>query len=272
MHSLIHDKEKNIHYRKWVPPETRAVMILVHGLGAHSGRWRCMAEFMLARGIASYALELEGFGEARGVKGHVDSLEVYFDAISVLSGLASRENPGIKCFVAGESLGGLIALLAESKKSCMHSGLICISPAFKSRMALRPRDYALIALALIFVPRKHFKLPFNSSMCTRDEKMRESMEADHREHRTATARLLWEIARAQLLSPFAARLIEEPVMFLQAGEDKLVDPSSTKKVFDMLGAIDKKFIEYPGMYHALTIDSGREQVFADILAWVEERI
>lgn len=272
MYSLIYDKEKGIHYRKWAPPEPRAVMVLVHGLGAHSERWRCMAEFMFERGIASYALELKGFGEANGIKGHVDSLNVYFDGINALSGIVSRENLGRKVFIAGESLGGLIALLAESELPGGHSGLICISPAFKSRMVFRVTDYVLIGLALIFFPKAHFKLPFNSAMCTRDESMRETMETDHREHRTATAKLLWEIARGQMRAPLAARKMEEPVMFLQAGEDKLVDPGSTRRIFALIGATDKKFISYPGMYHALTIDSGREQVFKDILEWVEGRI
>jgi alpha-beta hydrolase superfamily lysophospholipase len=272
MYSLIYDKEKGIHYRRWVPPDPRVVMVLVHGLGAHSERWRCMAEFMFSRGVASYALELKGFGEANGIEGHVDSLDVYFDEISALSGLASLENPGKKVFIAGESLGGLIALLAESKRPGGHSGLICISPAFKSRMTLKAREYALLVLAIIFAPRKYFKLPFDSSMCTRDEVMRKNIEADHREHRTATARLLWEILCAQVLASFAARRIGEPLLFLQAGEDKLVDPSSTRQVFAMIGATDKKFIEYPGMYHSLTIDYGREQVFKDIFEWVEGRI
>ena len=35
---------------------------------------------------------------------------------------------------------------------------------------------------------------------------------------------------------------------------------------------DKQLIEYPEMFHALSIDLDREKVFADILNWVERRI
>lgn len=273
MHSLIHDKESGIHYRKWAVPDPRAVFLLVHGLGAHSERWRWMAEFMTERGISSYALELKGFGEANGVKGHVDSLRVYFDAIDALSALVSSENPGKKIFVGGESLGGLISFLAEAARPRKeHCGLVCVSPSFRSALAFKSHHYVLMALAVLFAPRKHFKLPFNSSMCTRDEKIRQSMEEDHREHRTATARLLWEIARGQMRAGLAAGKMLKPVLFLQAGEDKLVDPAATRRIFAAIKAQDKKIIEYPGMYHALTIDSGREKVFEDIMAWIDARL
>nr|MBC8428746.1 alpha/beta hydrolase [FCB group bacterium] len=54
--------------------------------------------------------------------------------------------------------------------------------------------------------------------------------------------------------------------------DTLVDPKASKSVFKGLKHKDKKLIEYPEMYHALSIDIGRETVFNDILKWIVERI
>jgi alpha-beta hydrolase superfamily lysophospholipase len=48
----------------------------------------------------------------------------------------------------------------------------------------------------------------------------------------------------------------------------MVDQKKSKKIFNRLQLKDKKMIEYPGMYHALSIEKGKEKVFADILAWV----
>ena len=52
--------------------------------------------------------------------------------------------------------------------------------------------------------------------------------------------------------------------------EKLVKDNQV--VFDGLPLKDKTKSEYPEMLHALSIELGREKVFADILNWLEKRI
>lgn len=271
MISSSDDKASPIIYKRWVAQPSKAVLLLVHGLGAHSGRWLFLADFFLKNNISSYSLELRGFGETRGLRGHVDSLNVYFEDIRRLHRIIKEENPGRKIFILGESLGGVIAFLTAIYEPDLVSGLICISPAFKSRLKLSPLGYLDIFLSAIYNPKKQFHMPFNSGMCTRDTDYQKAMDADERELRLASARLLFGIALSQARSILLKERLTTPVLFLVAGQDKLVDPAASLSIFKGLKLKDKTIIEYPAMYHALSIDVGRESVFADILNWLVKR-
>lgn len=266
------DQQTGILYRQWTMPDPEAVLLLIHGLGAHSERWNFLAEFFLTNGISSYALELRGFGETEGLKGHVGSFNVYYDDILNLRDIILKENPNKKIFLLGESMGGLISFMEVLRESAFFDGLICLVPAFGSRMKLSYIEYADIFVSCLFRPKKQFNMPFSSDMCTRDKEYSKVMEDDPREHRVASAKLLCEIINAQVRSMFLKSKIKVPVLFMLAGKDKLTDPGMARKIFKRLGADDRKIVEYPDMYHSLTIDFGKEHVFGDILGWLKQRI
>ncbi|MFH1836617.1 MAG: alpha/beta hydrolase, partial [Candidatus Omnitrophota bacterium] len=172
----------------------------------------------------------------------------------------------------GESLGALISFMLAGKEPNMFNGLICISPAFVNRMKIKLIDYIKIFSSAIYDPKKQFHMPFSSAMCTQDEVYQEVMNHDHREHRLATSGLLMKIAAVQIKSGMIKKKIKIPVLFLLAGKDKLVDPGASRKVFNALKVKDKKIIDYPEMYHALSIELSKDKVFGDIFEWLIERI
>ncbi|MEI8176676.1 MAG: lysophospholipase [Candidatus Omnitrophota bacterium] len=258
-------------YERRGPSSPRAVLLLVHGLGAHTGRWDFLADFFAANDIASYAIELKGFGVTPQRKGDIDSFATYTNDVYSLRDIIATEYPSKKIFIVGESMGALIAFLAAAGRPALFTGLICISPAFKNRMKF-PFLYQLqVFAAVILHPRRQFMMPFNAAMCTRDERYRAVMDADPREHRWATARLLLSIVCAQLVAPFFAAKITLPTLFALAGDDRMIDARASKKIFTKLRTKDKTLMGYPGYFHALAIDEGREKVFADLLAWIRQR-
>ncbi|MBI4336017.1 MAG: lysophospholipase [Candidatus Omnitrophica bacterium] len=265
------EKIGDILYRRWRPPLPQAALLLVHGLGAHSGRWRFLADFFFKNGVASYAIELKGFGQTQGLRGHIDSFDIYLNDVRRIFETIREENPGKKVFIAGESMGAVIVFL-EAAKGLPSDGLICVSPVFKSALKFKFWDYLRIFFSLLYNPKKQFTVPFNSAMCTRDTVYQKEMDSDPGEHRFATSRLLIEIAASQARCGALKKDIKIPVLFLLAGEDKFTDLSASRKIFNGIKTEDKTIMEYPGLYHALSIELGRERVFDDILEWVMDRI
>jgi len=258
-------------YRQWRSPEPRCVFLLVHGLGTHSGRWEAAADFFLKKGVASYAVELRGIGPAAKPGARPESFDSCYDKILLLRKIAAKDNPGKKIFLIGESLGAITSFLLCASRPGLFSGLVCISPAFAARYKLPFLDSVRIAASLFYNPQKLFSLPFNSEMCTRDTDYRHRLDQDPLEYRTASSKLILGILFAQARAK-AVKKILTPVLFLIAGEDKIVDPSAAAAVFRGLAAEDKTLVEFPGMYHALSIDLGKERVFEGILKWIEERV
>jgi lysophospholipase len=106
MSETVFDEHSGIVYRRWAAAEPRAALLLVHGLGSYGGRWSFLAEFLLKEGISSYAIDLRGFGETPGLKGHVGSLGVYYEDIKSLRGIIVKDCPGRKIFLCGETWAG----------------------------------------------------------------------------------------------------------------------------------------------------------------------
>jgi len=271
MQLIVTDEKSGIMYKRWSFPSPKAIFLLVHGLGAHTGRWDDLAEFFLQNRISAYALELKGFGETKDLKGHIDSLDTYSKDVLSLYKIIKKENKESKVFLLGESMGALVSFLVAAGKPSGFSGLICISPSFKSKLKFPFFTQLRIFLALFYHRKKYFNLPFSSQMFIRDKEQQKKIDADPRENRLVTAWLLVSILAAQLRAKILMNKIRMPVLFLLAGSDLLVDPEESKRIFRALKTEDKTIIEYPEMYHVLSMDLGKEKVFSDLLKWFQGR-
>jgi alpha-beta hydrolase superfamily lysophospholipase len=109
-------------------------------------------------------------------------------------------------------------------------------------------------------------------MCTRDIDYRKKMDADPAERRSSPSKILAGILVSQLGARAVGNKIGTPVLFLVAGQDLMIDHRATKEIFQGLAVKDKTLVEYPGMYHALSIDIGKEKVFEDMSKWIEKRL
>lgn len=269
---------KDILFRRWDSATTgaaapKAVFLLVHGLGAHSARWDSLAGFLAGHGYASYAIELRGFGRTpERPRGHVDSFEVWNRDILALRDRIGRDFPGKKVVLLGESMGGLISYDLAGRHPDGFAGVVLVAPAFKNGLKFPPSVYAKVALARPFNPRHVVDAPFTSEMATRDRDYAAIMDANPDEIRVVSLGLLGGFLPLQARAGRLARAFTAPVLFLIPGVDHLVDENGGRKIFGKIAAADKTLIEYPGMFHALTIDLDREKVFADIVEWTGKRV
>lgn len=263
-------------YRRWdagpSPAAARAAFLLVHGLGAHHDRWDFWGRYFSARGYASYAVALRGFGRTPDrPRGHVDSWRLWDRDILALRRAIDLELPGTKVFLAGESMGGLVAYDLAARGLGDFAGMILMAPAFRNGLRFPPGAYAKLALTPVF-PRRMIRLPFTSEMATRDPEYAAVMNSSPDELREASARLMAGFLPAQARAGRLARRHRRAALFLIPGVDHLVDERGARRIFAKLAAADKTLIEYPDMFHALTIDLGRERVFADVLDWTSKRV
>ena len=69
----------NIFVRSWKPEKYDKVIIIVHGLGEHSGRYKIFKEFLKNHKVAIYALDLPGHGMSDGKKGDIKKFDRFLD-------------------------------------------------------------------------------------------------------------------------------------------------------------------------------------------------
>jgi acylglycerol lipase len=264
-------------FRRWDagpdPASPKAVLLLVHGIGAHSARWAFLAEYVAGHGYTAYAIELRGFGRTpERPRGHVDSFDVWERDLLVMREAIGRDFPGKKVFLVGESMGGLIAYDLAGRNPGRFDGAVLMAPAFKNGMTFPPSVYLKLALFRPFKPKLMIDLPFTSEMATRDPEYAAVMNANPDELRVASLRLLAGFLPVQARAGRLAKSFATSTLFLVPGVDHLIDERAARKIFGRIAASDKTLVEYPEMFHALYIDRGREKVFRDMFDWMEERI
>lgn len=242
-------------------PDPKCVFVLVHGLGAHSERWAQAADFFFKKGISSYAIDLP----------NLTSVSSFYNEILRTREIAAKDSPGKPIFLVGESLGALVSFLFAAEHPELFNGLVCISPAFASRKPIGLLQGVKMLAPVLYDPARKIVLPFNSSMCTRDTDYRKKMDGDPLEYRSISLALVFGILMAQARARSVLRKIKTSVLFLLSGEDMVVDTEISKKIFAGLSSQDKTLLEFPGMYHALSIDLGKEAVFEELYKWAEKR-
>jgi len=254
--------DSDISYKVWVSPSPEAKLLLIHGLGANSSWWESFASESLKNNLSSYAIDLREH----------KSFAEFFNSINNLLVKIREDNPGKKIFAVGESMGALIILSMALKDQAISDGLVCIAPAFSSKAPLKFLDYCRIFLPLFYDPSKRYKLPVSSDMCTRDPAYLKIIEATYDKDVMSTSQVLFDIFISQMRMKLSRMRLDSPLIFLVAGHDLLVHPEASVKVFARIKCQDKTLIEYPGMYHALSIELGKEKVFQDIWSWIDKRV
>ena len=269
---VLKSHDGRVFYREWFCDNPKAVVILIHGLGGYSGRFFELGPTLTKNGFKPYAIELKGFGESSAIKGHIETFKIYTSELKSLVEFAKETNPGKKVFMFGESMGGLITLDFCIHHQNMIDGIILVSPALKDKLPINIGNRIRIFLSSIFSPLRYFGAQFNASMFTRDPVMTKRIDNDPLEVRNLTAKFFLSILKTLIYVNMNAKKIKLPILTLLAGRDTMVSAEAAEAYFKKISSEDKELKWYPEMYHALYVDKDRENVFRDIVEWMNKNI
>ena len=257
----------------WVPDgQTLAVVMLVHGLGEHSGRYAHVAEHLTERGFAIYTLDHYGHGKSDGHAGFVERFSVYLDGVNALLEKARDEQPEVPFFLVGHSMGGLIAATylldnQDAFKACVLSG-----PALKTDQAPPALLLALIRLLSALVPTLPM-IRLDASGVSRDPAVVDAYVNDPLNfHGKLSARLIAELSATMDDTLSRASEIRIPLILLHGEKDLLTAPSGSQEMFDTVSSDDKTLKIYPGLFHEIFNEPEKETVLSDMSAWLEAQL
>jgi alpha-beta hydrolase superfamily lysophospholipase len=251
------------------PP--RAVVANLHGLGDHSGLYPTLVGHLLSQGIAVHAPDLRGNGRSPGQRAYIGSWDEFREDLRSFLDEVRREEPEVPLFLLGNSLGGLIVLdyaLHYPEGLC---GVIAASPPL-GRLGVPAPLLFLGRIMSRLWPRFALETGMDLSGLARDPAVAQTVLADPLFHRYGTARLSTEVVTAIARVQANAPRLTVPVLVLHGGADRMVPPDGSRRFVAAAGSPDRRLIEYPEAYHVLFADVGREQVLADLAAWIDARV
>ena len=253
-------------------PEPVAAIALVHGYGDHGGRHTWFGEDMAARGYAVYAYDLRGHGQSSGTRGQIKRFDDYLDDTAVFLDEVRRRQPGRPVVLLGHSLGGLICVRFVQERPCDVRALILSSPFFA--LTVQPEPAKLIgakALSVVW-PGHDIGNTVMAADLSHDPAVVDAYVTDPLVHHVATARWVAETLSAQDAAMAAAPRVTLPLLLLYGKDDQVADPAFAEAFYATAGSEDKKLVHYEGFYHELFNEVDRAQVFADVAAWLAERL
>jgi alpha-beta hydrolase superfamily lysophospholipase len=263
-------------YRTWRPAEeTRASVVIAHGLGEHGGRYERLVDALLARGFAVCAMDHRGFGRSPGQRGHVSSWAEYRADLGSFLDLARRADPEAPLFLYGHSMGALIALDYALEASYGAGGLrgLILSGVPLEPVGVAKPWLVLVARALSrILPRAALRSPVDARALSRDPEVVRAYEEDPLVHGQATAR--WGVEALAAIDRAKGRLPELtlPVLLIHGGDDPLNSPEGSRLIADRAGSADATLRIYEGSRHEPHNDLDREAAVRDVADWIEARL
>ncbi len=246
----------------------RAVVVIVHGLCEHAGRYDDVVARLNAFGYSAYRFDNRGHGRSGGQRGFIDDYRHFIDDADKVVSTAKRENPDSPIFMLGHSMGGFIttsygaAYPGRLSGQILSGAAVILLPLFKDLEAF---DYNAAPLAPI--PNSLVEL-----IC-RDPLVVKAYAEDPLVLREFTTKLMGEV-----FITGAKRLMADmetynyPCLILHGGSDQIVPADASQYFYEHIASKDKQIKIYEGLYHEILNEPEKETVIEDIHQWIEARI
>jgi len=264
---------------EWLSVDPRAIVVCLPGMSGAAEQFAPVAGCSERLKVISADLRGQGNDRVPGRRGALLDVESQHRDIRALLQAVRGNHPDLPVFLAGESMGALLAAsYAAAHPQNGLAGLILSVPV----VALRRPVPAIVKQAVrilgavapglrcrpsLFVNGKTLSPPL-----TRDKAYQDSMrEKPHYVH-DFNFRFLAELGELIEASHHHAARLQTPSLTLVAGQDCFVTVDQIRQWHARIPAGEKSLRIYPDAYHLLWHDWDRDEVLRDIGEWIEARI
>jgi acylglycerol lipase len=261
-----------IFFQSWSPlHDPKANLLVVHGLAEHSGRYSNLVNHFVPLGYAVHGIDHIGHGKSSGHRAYVQRFRNYSATLKIFFDMIRGWQSDTPIFLVGHSMGGLMSALYLLDHQNELSGAVLSGPGIKVPDG--------ISIALIFLGKilsllapKTGILQLDAGNISRDSAVVEAYLSDPLVYKgKISARLSAELLKTmQHVTENASKIIL-PILILQGGADKLVDPAGAQLLYDTVGSTDKTMHIYDGLYHEVLNEPEHERVLRDVETWLQQR-
>lgn len=256
-----------------VPSNAKASLLIVHGAGEHYRRHLELAHTFAQAGYYVGMGDLPGYGRARGRRGHIEDFQEYVDTVRTWAKRLVKQCPGVPRFIFGHSLGGLItARFLEQQRGDMWDGVLLSSPCFGLTLAVPGWKKGLARVLEHVWPTLRLKSGIDRDALCRNPEVRKLYQADPLVVKKVSVKWFWELQKALTHVHEEVDRFRAPVLIVQGGEDRVVDPAATRRWYDRVPVEDKQLIWVDDGYHELLQDFGKGELMEKLVDWADSRI
>ena len=260
--------------RRWDPSGApRGTVLIVHGLGEHSGRYDHVAAFLTARGWRVIAYDLRGHGHSEGRRGSIGRADDHLrDLTTTVDLIRSRPDyliPDTHLLLLGHSMGGAFAAQFVARAIRPIDGLILSSPALDP--GLTPFQRVQLQLGMALMPGLALPNQLAVDRLSHDPAVVADYQADSLVHDRVTPRLAQAIVDAGEEVIDKAPQWRTPTLLLWAGDDRNVAPAGSARFAERAPRDRMTAKVFPAMYHEIFNEPDADLVFTALGDWLDRR-
>lgn len=257
--------------QRWLPEAPRAQVVLVHGLGEHSGRYEALATLLASRGYRVWTYDHRGHGRSGGERlfpGHfsdyVHDLQRFVQEV--------QETAVGRLVLFGHSMGATIVLHHALSHPEASDLLVVSGVSLQIEHNLSPLAWRLLASLSALVPRLPVK-EIDLATLVRDLEALKRHREDPLVYRgKLSARMGFVLTQGSQFVRARMGELTHPILITHGGADSLVLPGSSEELYEGVSSTDKTLKIYPDSFHEIYNDYGREEVLEDLANWLEARL
>jgi alpha-beta hydrolase superfamily lysophospholipase len=224
------------------------------------------------KGYAVYSFDMRGHGKSDGKRSYIERFSAYLDDLKTFCNKVKEENPDIKMFLVGHSLGSTIAINYAFEHQNEFSGLIVSGTTLKPGSSINKASIFMAKILSVILPKMGVSA-LSSEGISRDKAVVEAYINDPLNYTgKLSARTGAELLKTMEKTQARLHALSLPVFIAHGTADCISDPSSSRMLYDRAGSKDKTMKFYEGFYHEVFNDPDCQKVFSDLDDWLKQHI
>jgi alpha-beta hydrolase superfamily lysophospholipase len=276
--TFVDAKGVTIHYYTWAAPKAKGILQLVHGLGEYATRYEALAQALVRAGYSVYADDHRGHGRT-GVEQHLGNmkqlgklgpggLRATIEEVRQLTTIVRSENPGVPVAILGQSWGSLMIQDILNHHADDYDAAILTGTAYRQPGSMNAGN--------LNARHKHLGTTGNEWL-SRDTAVSQAFLEDPLTFYADTLKLFGLIDGLRLFGVPTKHIAKDiPLLIAIGSDDSLGGEKSVRtlaeKYISRSKLTDVEVIVYDGARHEIFNETNKEEVIADLVAWLDSRL
>src|SRR4051794_18443888 len=245
---------------RWSAENPTFAAVIVHGYGEHARRYEHVAQALVGAGADVYAPDHLGHGESEGERASIQNMEDLVDDVARVVELAGD---GLPIVMIGHSLGGVVATHYAQRDDHGLAALVLSGPVIGGNPDL---------LGLVNLPEIP-EIPIDPTILSRDPETGRLYAEDplvyHGPFKRETLQAIVDSIEAVAAGGDFGDL---PTLWIHGEQDALAPLAHARPAVERVrGSVFEERV-YAGAQHEVFNETNRDEVIADVVAFIQRHI
>lgn len=266
--TFIGSSNNELFFQKWETDSAKIKLVIVHGLGEHSGRYGNIIKKLDGRKVSIYAFDNRGHGKSAGKRGHIDSFADYINDLNIFIDHVRMQDDRLPLVLLGHSLGGVIAMKYALEHPEKFSALILSSAGLIPAFEIPAWQKKMAGVLNSILPSVLQPNGLNAKDLSHDQDVVKTYLNDPLVHDRVSVRFFNEFMNAEEECIRRASELSMPLLVFHGTDDKIVSCTGSQQVYEKASSKDKKIILFEGFFHETMNETNKDDVLIKVVHWI----